>query len=92
MRSLMPEPVSNLNSVAKWIIAVNRMSALFMPGNFRRIGSPVIFPPVKFFQYRWIKLRRDAKIDVWSFDRARAPLSHLVDPVENDELSAVGHR
>ena len=88
----MTESVPELNSVAKWIIAVNRMSALFMPGNFRRIRSPVIFPPVKFFQYRWIKLRRDAKIDVWSFDRARAAISDFVDPVENDELSAIGHR
>ena len=91
MRRLASKPVPDLNSIAKWIVAINGMSALFMPGNFRRIGSPIIFSPGEFFQYRWVKIRRDAKIEVRPFDRARAPLSHLIDPVENDELSAVGH-
>src|SRR5690242_13215671 len=91
MRTLMAKPVPDLNSIAKWIVAVHRMSALFMPGNFRRIGSPVIFSPLKFFQYRWIEIRRDTKIHVRPFDRARAPLGHLIDRVENDELSTVGY-
>ena len=91
MRSLASKSMPNLNSIAEWIIAVHGMPALLVPRNFRRIRSPVIFSPVEFFQYRWLKIRRDAKIDVRPFHCARAPLGDLIDLMKNDQLSAVGH-
>ena len=75
----MPEPMADLNPIAERIVTVNGMPALLVPRNLRRIRSPVIFFAVKFFQNRRIELRRDAKVDMRTFDRARATLGDLID-------------
>src|SRR4026207_908359 len=88
----MPESMADLNPVAERIVAVNRMTALLVPRNLRRIGSPVIFFTIKFFQNRRVELRRDAKVDMGTFDRTRAPLRNLIDFVQYHQLPGVRYR
>ena len=77
------KPMSNLNAVAERIVTVHRMAALFMPWYFRRVRSPVVFFTIELFENRRIKLGRDAKIDMRTFDRTGAALRDLIDAVEN---------
>src|SRR5436309_3186972 len=81
------KPMPDLNPVPKRIVTVDRMAALFMPGNFRGIRSPVKLASIEFFEDRRVELRRNAKIDVRTLDRARAPLSDLIDFVQDHELA-----
>src|ERR1044071_4764113 len=87
----MREPMADLNPIAERIVAVNRVPALLMPGNLARIRSPVEFLAVEFLQDRRVKLRRDAKVDVRPFDRARAALGDSIDAVEDYQLPGVRH-
>src|SRR5207253_7712877 len=83
------KPMPDLNPIAKRIVTVDRMAALFMPGNFRGIRSPVKLAPIEFFEDRRVKLRRDAEIDVRSLDRPCTTLGDLIHLVENHELPRV---
>ena len=85
------KPMPDLYPITEGIIPIDRVSALFVPGNFRGIRPPVVFFSVEPFKDRRIQFRRDPKIDVRSLDRARAPFSDLIDAVENDQLSRVRH-
>ena len=87
VRCLMSEAMPDLNPIAERIVAVNRMSALLVPGNLGRIRSPVIFFAVELFENRRIELRRDTKIDMRPFDRARAALGDLIDSMQ---ISPIG--
>src|SRR5262245_26275097 len=86
------KPMADLYSVTEGIIAINRVTTLFVPGNFRGIMTPVVFFSVEPFKDRRIKIRGDTKIDVRSLDRARASLSDLIDTVENHQLPRVRYR
>ena len=86
------KPMPNLYPVAEGIIAIDRVTALFVPGNFRGIRPPVVFFSVEPFKDRRVQFRRDPKIDVRSLDRARAPFRDLIHAMENDQLSRVRHR
>ena len=77
------EPMADLNAIAERIIAVDRVTALLVPRDLRRVRSPVVFFTIEFFQDLRINLGVDAKIDMRSFDRARAALGHLIDAVQN---------
>src|SRR5215510_3250405 len=92
MRRLVAEAMPDLNPVAERIVSVNRVAALLVPRNLRRVRSPVVFLAIEFFQDRRIERGIDAKIDMRPFDRSRATLGHLVDPMQNDQLSGVWHR
>ena len=81
----------NLDPIAEGIIPIDRVTALFVPRNFRGIRSPVVFLPVEPFKDRRVQLRCDAKIDVWSLDRARAALRDLIHSVQNHQLPCVWH-
>src|SRR5205823_7320519 len=85
------KPMSDLNPIAKRIVTVDCMLTLLVPRNLRGIRSPVKLAPIEFFEDRRVKLRSDAKIDVRTLDRARAPLSDLIDFVQNDQLPGVWH-
>src|SRR5262245_19097366 len=82
----------NLYPIAKGIIAINRVTPLFVPGNFRWIRPPVVFFSVEPFKDRRVKFRRDPKIDVWPLDRARASFRDLIHSTQNHELSRVRYR
>src|SRR4029434_10303222 len=85
------KPMPDLYPITEGIIPIDRVSALFVPGNFRGIRPQVVFFSVEPFKDRRIQFRRDPKIDVRSLDRARAPFSDLIDAMENDQLSRVRH-
>src|SRR5206468_7965873 len=85
------KPMPDLNPVTERIVTVDRMAALFMPGNFRGIRSPVKLAPIEFFEDRRVELRCNAKVNVRPLDRARTALRHLIDFVQNDELPGVWH-
>ena len=72
------KPMPDLYPVAEGIIPIDRVTALFVPGNFRGIRPPVVFFSVEPFKDRRVQLRCDAKIDVWSLDRARASFGDLI--------------
>src|SRR6266850_5051946 len=82
----------DLYPVTEGIITVDRVTALFVPGNFRGIRAPVVFFSVEPFKYRRVKIRRDTEIDVRSLDRARASFGDLIDLAQNHELSRVWYR
>src|SRR5262249_45704725 len=84
--------VPNLYPVTEGIIAINRVTALFVPGNFRWIRTPVVFFSVEPFKNRRIQFRRDPEIDVRPLHRARAPFCDLIHFAQNHELSRVRHR
>src|SRR5215813_6855726 len=84
--------VPNLYPVTEGIIAINRVTALFVPGNFRWIRTPVVFFSVEPFKNRRIQFRRDPEIDVRPLNRARAPFRNLIHLTQNHELSRVRHR
>ena len=86
------KPMPDLYSVAEGIIPIDRVTALFVPGNLRGIRPPVVFFPVEPFKDRRVQLRRYAKIDMRSLDGTRAPFRHLIDLAQNHELSRVRHR
>ncbi len=83
------KPMPDLYPVAEGIIAINRVTTLFMPGNFRRIRPPVVFFPVEPLKNRRVQFRGDAEINMRSFDCARAALGDLIHLCENHELSRV---
>ena len=81
----------DLYSVTEGIIPIDRVTALFVPRNFRGIRAPVVFFPVEPFKDRRVQLRCDAKINVWSLDRARAAFGDLIDAMENYQLPRIRH-
>src|SRR5258708_5663540 len=81
----------DLYPVTEGIITVDRVTALFVPGNFRGIRAPVVFFSVEPFKYRRVKIRRDTEIDVRSLDRARASLRDLIHATQNHQLSRIRH-
>src|SRR5437870_4357957 len=83
--------MADLNAIAKRIITVNRVTALLMPRDLRRVRSPVIFFAVEFSQDRRIDRRVDTKIDMRPFDRARAALGDLIDATQDYQLPRVRH-
>ena len=85
------EPMPDLYSVAEGIIPIDRVTALFVPGNFRGIRPPVVFFSVEPFKDRRVELRRDPKINVRSLDRARASLCDLIDLAQNHQLACIRH-
>ena len=85
------KPMPDLYPIAEGIIPIDRVTALFVPGNFRGIRPPVVFFSVEPFKDRWVQFRRDPKINMWSLDRACAPFRDLIDTVENDQLPCVRH-
>ena len=85
------KPMPDLYPITEGIIPIDRVSALFVPGNFRGIRAPVVFFSVEPFKDRRVHFRRDPEIDVRSLDGARASLSDLIDTMENDQLSRVRH-
>ena len=86
------KPMPDLYSVAEGIIPIDRVTALFVPRNFRGIRPPVVFFSVEPFKDRGVQFRRDTKIDLRSLDRAGAPLRDLIHPVENYQLSRCSAR
>src|SRR5437867_10637914 len=66
------KPMPDLNPVPKRIVTVDRMAALFMPGNFRGIRSPVKLAPIEFFLDRRVKPLCHVKIQVPALCCARA--------------------
>src|SRR5262247_2386813 len=84
--------VANLYPVTEGIIAINRVTTLFVPGNFRWIRTPVVFSSVEPFKDRRVKFRRDPEIDVRPLNRARAPFCNLIHFAQNHELSRVRYR
>ena len=83
------KPMPDLYPVAEGIIAIDRMAALFMPGDFRGIRPPVVFFAVEPLKNRRVQFRCDAKIDMRSFDRPRAALGNLIHSMQNHQLSRV---
>src|SRR5262245_927912 len=81
--------VANLYPVTEGIIAINRVTTLFVPGNFRWIRTPVVFSSVEPFKDRRVKFRRDPEIDVRPLHRARAPFCDRIRLAQNHELSRV---
>src|SRR5919109_3913306 len=76
------ESVSNLNPISERVIPINRVTALLVPGDLSRIRPPVVFLAAEFLQDHRIDGGIDAKIDVRSFDRARAALGNLIDSMQ----------
>ena len=91
MRGSLFESVADLDSVAEWIVTIHRMAALLVPGNFRRIRSPIELSAVEPFENRRVNFRRDAEINVWPFDGASASLGDFGDAMQDHELSRVRH-
>jgi hypothetical protein len=81
------KPVPDLYPVTEGVVPINRVTALFVPGNFRGIRPPVVFFSVEPFKDRRIQLRRDPKINVRSLDGARAPFRDLIHLAEDHELA-----
>src|SRR5439155_23951675 len=79
------KPMPDLNPIAKRIVTVDRMAALFMPRNLRGIRSPVKLASIEFFEDRRVKLRRAAEIDVRSLDRPCTTPGALIHLLENPE-------
>src|SRR2546430_10694487 len=85
------KPMPDLKPIAKRIVTVDRMAALFMPRNLRGIRSPVKLASIEFFEDRRGKLPRDAGND------GRAPASPWTTPaalfhlLEKHELPPVCH-
>ena len=50
------EPMSDLYTVPEGIIPVDRVTALFVPGNLRGIRAPVVFFPIEPFKDRRVQL------------------------------------
>src|SRR5262245_56671715 len=86
------KPMANLYPVAEGIIAINRVTTLFVPGNFRWVRTPVVFFSVEPFKDRRIQFRRDPEIDVRHLHRTRAPFRDLIHFAQNHELSRVRYR
>ena len=72
------KPMPDLYPITEGIIPIDRVSALFVPGNFRGIGSPVVFFSIEPFKNGRVQFGSDPKIDVRPLDRARASLSDLI--------------
>src|SRR5262245_56648871 len=84
--------MANLYPVTEGIIAINRVTTLFVPGNLRWVRTPVVFSSVEPFKDRRVQFRRDPEIDVRPLHRARAPFCDLIHFAQNHELSRVRHR
>src|SRR6516165_10462116 len=85
------KPMPDLYPIAERIIAIHRVAALFVPGDFRGIRSPIVFFPVEPLKNGRIQFRCDAKIDMWSLDRPRAALGDLIHSMQNHQLSRAWH-
>src|SRR5262249_57003859 len=67
--------VANLYPVTEGIIAINRVTTLFVPGNFRWVRTPVVFSSVEPFKDRRGQFLRRPAHDSAPPPRPAPPLS-----------------
>src|SRR5258706_12462198 len=83
---------SDLDPVAEGIVAVHRVLVRLVPGDLRRVETPVALAEFEALVDRRIVLRGNPKIDVRPAEALRAAIGHFVDFAEHDELAGPRHR
>src|SRR2546430_12910184 len=81
------KPMPDLKPIAKRIVTVDRMAALFMPRNLRGIRSPVKLASIEFFEDRRGKIPRGGGKDVGAPFLPRSSPRGLIHPFVNNTPS-----